>query len=108
MRNRFLVSDNYTDGTSTLTGWASSRKHWKERTTKLQRVIWWALLPIVYAWAFVFACAALIGLIVPPLGLLLALIAGYPGAIHLAWRINKSTKEISIGPLEGYFEDEIQ
>jgi len=68
------------------------REVWLEQTAHLERVLWWTLLPFVYLWAMVVGLIGLLLIWVPIIGLPLIALAGWPGALHMAWRVKRSIK----------------
>ena len=76
----------------------SGRQNWLQNTTRLERMLWWALIPVVYTWAMVALVAGIVLLIIPPAGLGVIGLAGYPGAMHIAWRLKRSQEILEENP----------
>ena len=64
-----------------------TRKEHVKTYNKALRVLWWVSLPFVYLWCLVWVAAAVMVFFLPPIAIVLAFIGGFPGAMHLVWRV---------------------
>ena len=64
-----------------------SRKQIVKSYSKGLRLLWWLLLPIVWAWATVLILFSCLIIFIPVFAIPCAYLGGMPAALHMAWRV---------------------